>query len=77
MRRWFKGPPPPPGLSEQERARHPCWRRTTHKYRRKKTIVRDVWIVSGLLMIPSPPMLVLALALATAFLSFAILDETR
>lgn len=68
--------PPPPGLSERERARHPSWRRTTHKYKLKKKLVRDLWIGSGLLMLPAPPMLALAMALTTALLAFVILDET-
>lgn len=73
---FFRPPPPPPGLSERERAQHPSWRRTTHKYQQKKKLVRDLWIGSGLLMIPAPPMLVLAMALTTTLLAFVILDET-
>ncbi|MEX0730951.1 MAG: hypothetical protein WED00_11245 [Aquisalimonadaceae bacterium] len=76
MFRFFGPPPPPPGLSDKEKARHPSWRRTTRKYRLKKKIVRDLWIGSGLLMIPAPPMLVLVLALTTVLLSLVILDET-
>ena len=56
---------------------HPHRRRFTGLYRRKKGIVRNLWIGSGLLMIVvATPALILAMALATTFLSFAILDET-
>lgn len=56
---------------------HPHKRRFTPGYRRKKGIVRNVWIASGLVMIlQASPALILALALGTTFLSFMILDET-
>ena len=56
---------------------HPHRRRFTCPYRRKKGIVKNLWIGSGLLMIVvATPALILAMALATTFLSFAILDET-
>ena len=56
---------------------HPHKRRFTGLYRRKKCIVRNLWIGSGLLMIVvATPALILAMALATTFLSFVILDET-
>ncbi len=64
-------------LSEQQRARHPHWRRTTAVYRRKRRIVRDVWIGSGLAMLLLPLKALVPLLLFTTFLSFAILDETR
>ncbi len=68
--------PPPPHLSDAERNRHPSWRRTTRHYRKKQRVVRNVWIVSGLLMIPAPLGVVLVLAMGTTMLAFAILDET-
>ena len=56
---------------------HPHKRRFTAKYRRKKDIVRNVWIVSGTLMVlQASPAIVLAMTLGTTFLSFMILDET-
>jgi hypothetical protein len=56
---------------------HPHKRRFTGLYRRKKCIVRNLWIGSGLLMIVvATPALILAMTLATTFLSFVILDET-
>jgi hypothetical protein len=57
---------------------HPHRRRFTASYRRKRGIVKNVWIGSGLLMIAlgSPPA-ILGIALGTVFLSFMILDETR
>lgn len=67
---------PPPAASEAERARHPSWRRWTRRYAAKRRIVRDVWIVAGLLMIMLPPAAQLVVALPTTFLAFVILDET-
>ena len=56
---------------------HPHRRRFTELYRRKKGIVRNLWLGSGLLMLlVATPALVLAMALGTTFLSFVILDET-
>lgn len=69
-------PRPPQGLSEAELARHPSWRRYTRHYRRKQKLVRDIWIVSGLLMTSVPLGAMLALALGTTMLAFVILDET-
>lgn len=69
-------PPPPPSATEREKAAHPSWRRYTRQYRRKRKIVRDVWIVSGLLIAAVPPGAAMILALATTFVAFMILDET-
>lgn len=56
---------------------HPHWRRFTPAYRRKRSIVKNVWIGSGLVMaLQASPALILALLLGTTFLSFMILDET-
>lgn len=56
---------------------HPHKRRFTRRYMRKKGIVKNLWIASGLVMILlATPALVLAIALGTTFLSFVILDET-
>ncbi|MCB1790119.1 MAG: hypothetical protein KDJ27_02865 [Gammaproteobacteria bacterium] len=56
---------------------HPHRRRFTAKYRRKRDIVKNVWMFSGLLMIvQATPAIIFALALGTTFLSFVILDET-
>jgi len=57
--------------------RHPHKRRFTRGYVRKKEIVKNLWIGSGLLMILlATPALMLAIAMGTTFLSFVILDET-
>jgi hypothetical protein len=57
--------------------RHPHRRRFTASYRRKRNIVRHVWIVSGTLMIlQGSAAVIAAMALGTTFLSFMILDET-
>ena len=56
---------------------HPHKRRFTHAYLRKKGIVKNLWICSGLLMILlASPALILAATLGMTFLSFMILDET-
>lgn len=56
---------------------HPHRRRFTDRYRRKREIVKVVWIFSGLTMIVlAAPAAIVALALGTTFLSFVILDET-
>lgn len=56
---------------------HPHWRRFTAKYRRKRSIVKNVWIASGLVMaLEASPAIIVAMALGTTFLSFVILDET-
>jgi hypothetical protein len=55
---------------------HPHRRRFTPGYRRKRGIVKNVWIGSALVMILQPPAIVVAMVLGTTFLSFVILDET-
>lgn len=58
--------------------RHPHRRRYTSRYRRKRGIVKNVWILSGLVMaLQASPALIVAMALGTTFLAFVILDETR
>lgn len=67
---------PPGDASERERERHPSWRRFTRKYERKRRIVRDLWLVGGLLMLNAPLGAIAAWALGTTFVAFMILDET-
>lgn len=67
---------PPSHLTEKELARHPSWRRYTQKYRKKKKIVRDIWIVSGTIVMALPLGGQLLLLLTTTILAFTILDET-
>jgi hypothetical protein len=57
---------------------HAHRRRFTSTYRRKRQWVKSLWIAAGLLMIigGASPAFVIALALATTFASFCILDET-
>lgn len=57
---------------------HPHRRRFTAKYRRKRGIVKNLWICSGLLMLGlgASLELVLGLGLTTTFAAFCILDET-
>ncbi len=74
MTMWI--PKPPERLSDAEKEQHPSWRRFTRRYRRKRRIVKNVWILSGLLMIAIPPAAVPLLALGTTFIAFMILDET-
>lgn len=57
---------------------HPHRRRYTAAYRRKLSICKNIWIVSGLIMIAqATPAGILGLGLVTTILSFAILDETQ
>ncbi|MFA0790436.1 hypothetical protein ACCI51_07740 [Microbulbifer echini] len=52
-------------------------RRYSYQYRQKKDLVRWLWIGASLLMLCFPLLpFVLGLTFFTAFLSFAILDET-
>lgn len=67
---------PPSHLSDEEKERHPDWRRYTGKYRKKRRIVRDAWLLSSALMVTLPWGLTPVIALATTFVSFMILDET-
>ncbi len=67
---------PPQSMSEADKERHPTFRRYTRRYRKKQRIVRDMWILSGLLMLCVPLTFILILAMGTTFLAFVILDET-
>jgi len=69
-------PRPPASMPERERIKHSSFRRYTSKYRKKQRIVRDLWIVSGLVMLCTPLNVLVALALGTTLLAFTILDET-
>jgi hypothetical protein len=56
---------------------HPHLRRFTRRYRRKRDLVKWVWIFAGLLMLLSKSLaLTFFVALGTTFLSFCLLDET-
>jgi hypothetical protein len=56
---------------------HPHRRRFTARYRRKRGWVKNIWIASGLLVLANPVLnLACAVALASSFLSFMLLDET-
>jgi hypothetical protein len=68
---------PPSGMPDCKRERHASWRRYTRKYRNKRRIVRDMWILVGAAMINAPFGVVLGLGLLSVLVSFAILDETR
>ncbi|MGD8566928.1 MAG: hypothetical protein PVJ39_02395 [Gammaproteobacteria bacterium] len=50
--------------------------RATHQYKKKKKIVRDMWIIMGIFMAATPLSLTIVLALVTTFLSFVVLDES-
>jgi len=59
------------------RYRYDDERRRQPGYRAKRSIVRDLWLGAGVLMIVvSQPAAVCVVALATTFASFMILDET-
>ncbi len=66
----------PSNLPEENKARHPSLRRYTRKYSKKKQLVRDIWIISGAIMLCISIHALPVLALGTTFLSFMILDET-
>ncbi|WP_281646511.1 hypothetical protein [Parendozoicomonas sp. Alg238-R29] len=58
--------------------RHPYRRQFTRRYQLKRGIVKGIWICAGLLVLINPVLhILLAIALPTTLLSFAILDETR
>lgn len=52
-------------------------RRLTAIYKQKQSLVKDIWIGSGLIIIFMPLSIQLTMLLATVFLSFCILDETE
>jgi ubiquinone biosynthesis protein COQ9 len=57
---------------------HPHRRRFTSTYRRKRGIVKSVWICSGIVMACQASLvLIITLTLGTTFLSFVILDESQ
>ncbi|MCB1877234.1 MAG: hypothetical protein KDH88_14770 [Chromatiales bacterium] len=64
--------------SQAPQADHFHRRRFTRSYRVKRGWVRNLWTGSGLLMLVNPQLpFVLAVGLATIFLSFVLLDETE
>ena len=76
---WLRAIHPPHWVEDRSPdAEHPHRRRFTLAYRRKKRIVKNVWIASGLVMIVRPPRLSLpGCCWAPRSFSFVILDETR
>lgn len=57
---------------------HPCYRRSSLKYRKKQGVVKNFWIGASLIALVFPYLAVLVfLTLATTFVSFCILDETE
>jgi len=65
-------------LDTQPDPAHAHRRRFTACYRRKRGIVKSLWIASGIsmLLLGPTPGLIIGIALATTFASFCILDET-
>lgn len=51
--------------------------KSTREYKRKKQLLRNAWIIIGLLMWNAPLSAVLVLALLGTFLSFMFLDESQ
>ncbi|MCW8193930.1 hypothetical protein F6455_03910 [Proteobacteria bacterium 005FR1] len=77
MGRWLEWILPDWVTSRRDDPSHSHGRRFTRRYRKKKEIVKSVWIGSGLVMLAFPALpLIVALSLLTTFLSFVILDET-
>ena len=63
--------------SQQPDSSHFHRRRYTVEYRKKRRLVRDLWLGVGLLMLCFPIAAVfVGVGLFTTFLSFMILDET-
>lgn len=57
---------------------HAHGRRFTRAYRRKQSIVKSMWIASGLVMLAFPLLpLIAGLSLFTTFMAFVVLDETN
>ena len=55
----------------------PHRRRFTTKYRRKRCLVKNLWIGAGLLVLLHPtPAMLLIVGLAATLLAFTVLDET-
>ena len=50
--------------------------RDTAQYRQKRRIVRDAWIIVGIIMCTLPLAGICVIALLTTFLSFTFLDES-
>ncbi len=57
---------------------HPHYRRFTARYKKKKSLVKSIWIGVGLITLLFPLLhVVFSLTLLTTFVSFSILDETQ
>lgn len=75
--RWLPNPMPDWIDDRSPDDSHPHRRRFTAAYRRKRGMVKSLWIGSGLIMACLASLTVIAaLLLGTTFLSFVILDET-
>ncbi|SFG94821.1 hypothetical protein [Neptunomonas qingdaonensis] len=62
---------------QQPDSQHFYRRQFTKKYQRKCTIVRRLWVCSGLLILLFPTIpFAAAISLLSTFLSFCLLDET-
>ena len=57
---------------------HPHFRRYSPRYRRKRSLVKNLWLVAGCIILAFPflPVLVF-IFLFTTFISFSLLDETE
>lgn len=77
MGRWMEWILPDWASRARSDPTHSHGRRFTRRYRKKREIVKSVWIGSGLVMLAFPALpLIAALSLLTTFVSFLILDET-
>lgn len=57
---------------------HPHYRRYSKQYKRKKGVVKDIWIINGMITLLFPLLEVaVVLMLLSTFISFCILDETK
>ncbi|ARU56213.1 hypothetical protein OLMES_2140 [Oleiphilus messinensis] len=57
---------------------HADRRRATLSYKRQKSLVKSLWILSSICMLLNPvPHIVIPIALFTSFISFCLLDEAK
>lgn len=68
----------PDWMASKEPDEKHFYRRTfTRKYRRKRQLVKNLWIASGLVMLAYPLVpFIASLGLFMTFISFSILDES-
>lgn len=75
--RYFLPPSPEILVADPSMPEDAHLRRYTLKYRRKREIVKSLWIAAGLVTLACPaPQFAMGIGLLATCISFAILDET-